>query len=79
MADPVNFSLSVTLSVIKHMEAEVKRLDKKITKLMKGIPNTLISIKGVGPVYAAGLIAEIGDIFIIHFGTDEKEKGKPVP
>ncbi|WP_332635055.1 IS110 family transposase [Halalkalibacter flavus] len=62
MADPVNISLSVTLSVIKHMEAEVKRLDKEIAKLMKGIPQTLTSIKGVGDVYAAGLIAEIGDI-----------------
>lgn len=62
MADPVNISMSVTLSVIKHMESEVKRLDKEIAKLMKGIPQTLTSIKGVGPVYAAGLIAEIGDI-----------------
>jgi len=62
MADPVNISLSVTLSVIKHMESEVKRLDKEIDRLMKGIPNTLISIKGIGPVFAAGLIAEIGDI-----------------
>lgn len=62
MADPVNISLSVTLSVIKHMESEVKRLDKEIARLMKGIPNTIITIKGVGPVYAAGLIAEIGDI-----------------
>ena len=29
---------------------------------MKGIPQTLTSIKGIGDVYAAGLIAEIGDI-----------------
>lgn len=62
MADPVNISLSVSLSVIRHMESEVKRLDREIAKLMKGIPQTLTSIKGVGDVYAAGLIAEIGDI-----------------
>ena len=62
MKDPVNLSLSVTLSVIQHMESEVKRLDKAIAKLMKAIPNTLESIKGIGTVYAAGLIAEIGDI-----------------
>ena len=30
--------------------------------MMKGIPQTLTSVKGIGPVYAAGLIAEIGDI-----------------
>lgn len=62
MQDPVNLSLSVTLSVIQHMESEVRRLDKAIAKLLKGIPNTLESVKGIGPVYAAGIIAEIGDI-----------------
>jgi transposase len=62
MQDPVNLSLSVTLSIIKHMESEVKRLDKEIAKLMRGIPQTLTSIKGIGDVFAAGLIAEIGDV-----------------
>ena len=62
MKDPVNLSLSVTLSVIQHMESEVKKLDRAIAKLMKAIPNTLESVKGIGTVYAAGLIAEIGDI-----------------
>ncbi|WP_243300528.1 IS110 family RNA-guided transposase [Bacillus litorisediminis] len=61
MEDPVNLSLSVTLSVIQHMESQVKRLDKEIAKLMKGIPQTLTSVKGIGDVFAAGLIAEIGD------------------
>ncbi|MCL6453718.1 MAG: IS110 family transposase [Alicyclobacillus sp.] len=62
MKDPVNLSLSVTLSVIQHMESEVKRLDKAIAKLMRAIPNTLETVNGIGPVYAAGIIAEIGDI-----------------
>jgi hypothetical protein len=29
---------------------------------MQLFPNTLISVKGIGPVYCAGIIAEIGDI-----------------
>lgn len=62
MADPVNLSLSVILSTIQHMETQVKRLDKEIERMMKGIPQTLTSVKGIGPVYAAGLIAVIGDI-----------------
>lgn len=62
MEDPVNISLSVTLSTIRHMESQIKRLDKEIAKLMKGIPQTLTSVKGIGDVYAAGLIAEIGDV-----------------
>lgn len=33
-----------------------------IKKLMKGVPQTLISFKGIGDVLAAGIIAEIGDI-----------------
>lgn len=62
MADPVNLSLSITLSVIQHMESELKKLDKEISKLMKDIPQTLTSVKGLGPVLTAGIIAEIGDI-----------------
>lgn len=44
------------------MDSEVKRLDQEIARLMKGIQQTLTSIKGAGDVYTAGLIAEIGDI-----------------
>lgn len=62
MADPVNISLATTLSVIQHMESEVKKLDKEIAKIMKGIPQTLTSVKGIGPVFAAGILAEIGVI-----------------
>ncbi|WP_188455568.1 IS110 family transposase [Virgibacillus oceani] len=62
LQDPVNLSMSVIISTIQHMESQIKRLDKEIAKLMKGIPQTLTSVKGIGDVYAAGSIAEIGDI-----------------
>ena len=62
MQEPVNLSLSVTMSTIQHMESQVKRLDKEIQKLMKGITETVSSVKGISHVYTAGLIAEIGDI-----------------
>lgn len=62
MQDPVNLSLSVTLSTIQHIESQIRRLDKEIAKLMKGISQTLTSVKGIGDVFAAGLIAEIGDV-----------------
>ena len=62
MADPVNLSLSITLSVIQHMESQLKKLDKEIAKLMRDIPQTLTSVKGLGPVLSAGIIAEIGEI-----------------
>ena len=62
LQDPVNITLSVILRTNRHMESQVKRLDAEIERLMKGMPQTLTSVKGIGPVYAAGLIAEIGDI-----------------
>lgn len=62
MADPVNISIATTLSVIQHLESEVKKLDKEIAKIMKGISQTLTSVKGIGPVFAAGILAEIGGI-----------------
>ncbi|ELW9008254.1 IS110 family transposase, partial [Campylobacter upsaliensis] len=41
---------------------QIKELDKAIQKLLEGIPNTLQTIPGIGPVYTAGILAEIGQI-----------------
>jgi len=47
---------------IKTSRRCLKIIDGEIAKRMKQIPNTLQSVKGIGPVYAAGIAAEIGDI-----------------
>ena len=60
--DSVNQVLAVSISSIKALEAQIKTLDKAIAAQMELIPNTLMSIKGIGPVLAGGIIAEIGDI-----------------
>ena len=60
--DSVNQVLSISISSMKALESQVKSLDKAIAKQMETIPNTLTSVKGIGPVYSAGIIAEIGDI-----------------
>lgn len=70
MADPVNISMATTLSVIQHLESEVQKLDKEIARLMKGLPQTLTSVKGIGPVFAAGILAEIGGIDRFHDHND---------
>lgn len=44
------------------MEATVKSYDKVISELLATIPNTLMSVKRIGPVFIAGIIAEVGDI-----------------
>lgn len=60
--DSVNQVLSISINSIKSIEAQIKALEKAIAEQMDLIPNTLTSISGIGPVYSAGIIAEIGDI-----------------
>ena len=60
--DSINQVLSLSISSIRALESQVKAFDKAISEQMQLIPNTLSSIKGIGPVYSAGIIAEIGDI-----------------
>ena len=47
---------------MKALESQIKEFDKAIKAQMKLLPNVLISIPGIGPVYSAGIMAEIGDI-----------------
>ena len=60
--DSVNQVLSLSISSIRALETQIKEFDKAIAEQLALIPNTLQSIKGIGPVYAAGIVAEIGDI-----------------
>jgi transposase len=59
---PVNLVLSLSLKNISQLEGLQKRLDIAIAEQMQDIPNTLTTIPGIGPVFAAGIIAEIGGI-----------------
>jgi len=60
--DSVNQMLSISISSMRTMQVQIKSLDKEIGRQFENIPNTLISVPGIGPVYSAGIIAEIGDI-----------------
>jgi len=60
--DSVNQVLAISYSAIRALKEQLASFDKAIEDLFKLIPNTLISVKGIGPVYSAGIIAEIGDI-----------------
>lgn len=66
LADPLNATIAASLNCIKALEKEVKSLDKAISKAVKVLDTNeyqcAISIKGIGPVFAAGIVAEIGDI-----------------
>ena len=60
--DSVNQVLSISITSMKALESQIKEFDKAIAAQMKLLPNVLTSIPGIGPVYSAGIIAEIGDI-----------------
>ncbi len=60
--DSLNQLLAVRLVGIRSIEAQIKSLDKAIESYMAAFQNVLTSVPGIGPVYSAGLMAEIGDI-----------------
>lgn len=62
VGDSVNQAMAVSVSTIRVMQAHVKQLDKTIKEQIATIPNTLSSVPGIGLVYSAGIVAEVGDI-----------------
>ena len=71
--EPLNISIASSFNVINALETEIKAIDKAIDKAIKGINTTeyqsLISIPGIGPVFASGILAEIGSI--TSFGSND--------
>ena len=60
--DSLNQLLAVRLVGIKSLQKQIKDLDKAISSYMQLFPDILSSIPGFGPVYSAGILAEIADI-----------------
>ena len=59
---PINTILALSFNHISLLEGQRKRLKATIADHLVDIPNTLQTIPGLGPVLAAGLIAELGDL-----------------
>ena len=57
---PINLILGLSLKHITTLEEQQKRVDYAITEAVQSIPHTLDTIPGFGPVFSAGIIAEIG-------------------
>lgn len=72
--DTLNTAIGASFNCISSLEKQIKELDKAILKAVKGLSSNeyqcLLSIKGIGPVFAAGIIAEIG--FISRFPKEKK-------
>lgn len=64
VAHSVDLTLSVYYHQIRMYEAQVKQFETAINQLAESLPaiKCIMSIPGIGPVYAAGIAAEIGQI-----------------
>jgi len=62
LANSVNLILSSTVENIRALTSSLKEVDLAIATEFKAFPNTLESVKGLGPVYSAGIFSEIGNI-----------------
>jgi len=62
LAEPLRIVLSTTMANIRALAAQLKTLDQTIAAELQAIPQTLDSVPGLGPVWSAGLIAELGDV-----------------
>lgn len=64
--EPINTAIASSLAILRCLENELKHIDKEIANLSKGFNsdeyNCLISIPGIGPTFAAGILSEIGSI-----------------
>jgi transposase len=71
---PVNLILHSCLQQITHLEQLDKRVDAAIAQAMTAIPHTLETIPGFGPVFSAGIVAEIAGSE--RFGNNEAKVAK---
>ena len=64
--EPITTSIACSFNCIRAFEKEQKALDKAIAETVAGLNpveyQVLKSIPGIGPVYAAGILAEIGSV-----------------
>ncbi|WAH37977.1 IS110 family RNA-guided transposase [Alicyclobacillus dauci] len=60
--DTIDILLATSIESIRTIKQQIKQIDQAIARLLDGIPNTLETIPGIGRVYCAGILAEIGDI-----------------
>jgi transposase len=62
MDEMITATLATGWEHIRAIKRLMKRLDQQIARCIEPIPNPIITIKGLGPVITAGLLAEIVDI-----------------
>ena len=70
MYEPLNISLASSFNCIHAYRKEIKLIEQAIEKCINGMNTNgriiLESIPGIGPVWASGILSEIGDITAFH-------------
>jgi transposase len=62
LQEPLRLVLGMTMASIRSLQQQLKALDKTIAQELAAIPQTLSSVPGLGPVWTAAIMAELGDI-----------------
>jgi transposase len=62
MDEMVTFTLAIAWDHIRFIKRLIRRLDKQIAHYIDPFPNPIITIKGLGNVITAGILAEIVDV-----------------
>jgi transposase len=62
MDEMITATLATCWEHIRATKRLMKRLDQHIARCIEPVPNPIITVKGLGPVITAGLLAEIVDI-----------------
>ena len=63
--EPITLILATTMATIRALQRQLSELDKTIARELAALPpdrRTIATVPGLGPVWTAGLLAEIGDI-----------------
>lgn len=64
--EPLTIAIASSFNCLKAFDQEIKSIDKAIERTVNGLNPSeylcLLSIPGIGPVYASGILAEIGSI-----------------
>lgn len=62
LASSIDLILTSIIQTIRALKEALKEVNQAVAKELTAFPNTLQSIKGLGPVYSTGIFAESGDI-----------------
>lgn len=81
LVEPVNVILESLLAHIRFLEGELHKLDPLIEAALTNIPaaSYLRSVPGLGPVYTAGILAEVQDVQRFMAGLKRDKRGHPRP